>query len=145
MHRVHGQGTIVTSANCNYTSPDSKLPSWCKWVLSSSGMLRGLNWWLVKDVSVQPIGLIIKGQTDFLERDSRSSGILRGLNWWLVKDVSVQPIGLIIRGQTDFLERDSRSSGILRRLYWWSVKDVSVQPISPTFKGQTVQERCPKR
>jgi len=42
---------FVTSANCNYTLRDFKLPPRYKWGLRSSGLFRRLYWWLAKDVS----------------------------------------------------------------------------------------------
>ena len=41
---------------------DFRLPPRCKRDLRSSGILRGVDWQLVTDVSVQPIGPIFKGQ-----------------------------------------------------------------------------------
>jgi hypothetical protein len=50
--------------NCVTVVRDVRLPPQCKWDIRSSGMLRGVYWWLVTDVSGQPIGLVFKGQTN---------------------------------------------------------------------------------
>jgi hypothetical protein len=41
-----------------------KLPPECKWDFCSSEILRSVNWYLVTEVSGQPLGAIIKGQAD---------------------------------------------------------------------------------
>jgi len=67
---------FVTSANCNYTLRDFKLPPRCEWGLCSSGLFRRLYWWLVKDVSAQPIGPTFKGQVVQEERPEHKGAVI---------------------------------------------------------------------
>jgi hypothetical protein len=45
--------------NC-VTHPDRRLPPWLKWILPSSGLLRGVRWFET-DVSGPPISTILRG------------------------------------------------------------------------------------